>query len=292
MEEGIEVGLIKGSVDKISVEKAEKILFQMKNCICKINGNKIGTGFFCKILFEKKLIPVLMTNYQILNGNLLDIGKEINVYINGKLKIISINKDSIIYSSEEYDLVIIKVKENLIDNYLEIDQNIYTENSEKLYEDKTIYLLHYSNDGNMLMSFGYGIKQDNKYNIKHLCNADSCSSGGPILSLLTNKIIGIHKDYINRKGNNKNNIGTYLIYPLNDLSPFHNTISEIKLDIEIKKEDIKKDIYFLDNSDGHIDYKEKKNHSDNLKELNELNTELYINNKKYKYKKYFIPEKE
>ena len=52
-------------------------------------------------------------------------------------------------------------------------------------------------------------------------------------------------------------MGTYLKYPLNDLSPFHNTISEIKLDIEIKKEDIKKDIYFLDNSDGHIDYKKK-----------------------------------
>ena len=36
----------------------------------------------------------------------------------------------------------------------------------------------------------------------------------------------------------------------------------------------------------------KKNHSDNLKELNELNTELNINYKKYKYKKYFIPKKE
>ena len=35
-----------------------------------------------------------------------------------------------------------------------------------------------------------------------------------------------------------------------------------------------------------------KHFHDNLKELNELNTELYINNKKYKYKKYFIPEKE
>ena len=221
---------------------------------------------------KKKLIPVLMTNYQILNGNFLDIGKEINVYINRKLKIISINKDSKIYSSEEYDLVIIKVKENLIDNYLEIAQNIFTENSEKLYEDKTIYLLHYSNDGKMSMSFGYGIEKDNKSNIKHLCNADSCSSGAPILSLLTNKIIGIHKEYINRKDNNKNNIGTYLKYPLNDLSLFHNTISEIKLDIEIKKEDIKKDIYFLDNSDGHIDYKGKKNHSDNLKGLNQLNT--------------------
>ena len=31
---------------------------------------------------------------------------------------------------------------------------------------------------------------------------------------------------------------------------------------------------------------------DNLKELNEGNTELSINNKKYKYSKYFIPDKE
>ena len=31
---------------------------------------------------------------------------------------------------------------------------------------------------------------------------------------------------------------------------------------------------------------------DNLKELNEYNTELYINDKKMKYKKYFKPEKE
>ena len=30
---------------------------------------------------------------------------------------------------------------------------------------------------------------------------------------------------------------------------------------------------------------------DNLKELNELNTELFIDNKKYKFKKYFKPEK-
>ena len=131
MEEGIDIGIIKGSIDQIPIEKAEKILFQMKNWVCKINGNKIGTGFFCKISYEKKLISVLMANYHLLNGNFLDIGKEINVYINGKLKIIPINTDSKIYSSEEYDLVIIKIKENLVDNYLEIDQSIFTENSEK-----------------------------------------------------------------------------------------------------------------------------------------------------------------
>jgi len=62
--------------------------------------------------------------------------------------------------------------------------------------------------------------------------------------------------------------------------------------IEIDQYDINKDIYFLDNSNGYIDDKGIEHYHDNLKELNESNTELYINNKKVKYKKYFKPKKE
>ena len=40
-----------------------------------------------------------------------------------------------------------------------------------------------------------------------------------------------------------------------------------------------------------IDIMEKEHHRDFLKELNESNVELYINNIKYKYDKYFIPKK-
>ena len=82
--------------------------------------------------------------------------------------------------------------------------------------------------------------------------------------------------------------------------------NEIKLTIKIDKNDINKKIYFLDNTDGNIvartelnekspfglDFIEEEHHHDFLKELNESNTELFINNKKYKYEKYFIPEKE
>ena len=74
----------------------------------------------------------------------------------------------------------------------------------------------------------------------------------------------------------------------------------------MKKNDIHKKIYFLDNTVGEIvvglkenknseigfDNIEEEHHHDFIKELNESNTELYINNKKYKYEKYFIPEKE
>ena len=47
MEERYEEGLIKGSIDSMTIEKTEKILNQMKTCICEVIGDdKIGTGFF------------------------------------------------------------------------------------------------------------------------------------------------------------------------------------------------------------------------------------------------------
>ena len=78
-------------------------------------------------------------------------------------------------------------------------------------------------------------------------------------------------------------------YPINEyLNKIKN--NEIKLLLKIEKEDINKDIYFLDNTDGK--YFGIEHHHDNLKELNEINTEIFINNKKYKYTKSFKPEKE
>ena len=78
--------------------------------------------------------------------------------------------------------------------------------------------------------------------------------------------------------------------------------NEIKIKLQIQKKDINQKIYFLDNTDGEISigikYKENgepqiikgKYHHDFLKELNKSNVELYINNKKHKFEKYFIPD--
>ena len=67
--------------------------------------------------------------------------------------------------------------------------------------------------------------------------------------------------------------------------------NEILLTININKDDIGKQIYFLDNTEYKDDFGIKHKHY-NLMEMNEENTELYINDFKYKFKKYFIPEKE
>ena len=61
----------------------------------------------------------------------------------------------------------------------------------------------------------------------------------------------------------------------------------------VRRKDVNKEIYFLDNT-NFSDWVTKKRHfHDFLKELNDSNTQVYINDKKTNnYKKYFIPKKE
>ena len=68
---------IEKSPNPINIEGTEKILFQMKNCICKIinnEGNK-GTGFFCIIPINDKLMPFLITNNHILDESEIENNK-------------------------------------------------------------------------------------------------------------------------------------------------------------------------------------------------------------------------
>ena len=272
------------------IEPLYKTKFKkMRKSICEIIGKTTGTGFFCKIKYKNKLIPVLITNYHVINDNYLKNKNTLKCYINGESKILNINKDSIIYSSitNQFDIIIIKLKNDEINHYLEIDDNIFNINSENSYKNEHICILHYKNSGNASISYGYGIEQINYYDVKHFCYTLSHSSGGPILSLLTNKIIGIHKLCVNKE-NDRYNIGTFLKFPLNDLNIKKN---EIIIKIKVNLDDINKDIYFLDNIKNK-EFQGIKYDYDNLKELNKDNTELYINGDKKEYKKYFRPKKE
>ena len=62
--------------------------------------------------------------------------------------------------------------------------------------------------------------------------------------------------------------------------------NEIIMTIEINENDINKEIYFLDNTD-YTDKRGIKHYHNYLKELNEHNVELYINDNKYRYEKFF-----
>ena len=216
MEERTEEGKPMGAEEAILLCESE---YKSKgNCICKIDGNKAGTGFFCKIKRGEELIPVLITNYHVIDDNYMKQNKYLKFYINDKSHIIDLNSESKIYSSSnnEYDMMIIRLKEGQVNNYLDIDENIFEDNSENYYENDSIYILHYANAEEAKVSFGKGIKKVDNYDIKHLCHTEPGSSGGPILSRMTNKVIGIHKGSIGR-GKCDYNIGTFLKYPLNEV---------------------------------------------------------------------------
>ena len=69
--------------------------------------------------------------------------------------------------------MIIKLEEEKdIYHYLEIDEHLFDENIEKIYKDKSIYILHYPNGHKIHISFGYGIQKLDDYYIKHLCNTE------------------------------------------------------------------------------------------------------------------------
>ena len=215
--------------------------------------------------------------------------------------IIQLKKDIEIkdyYTSIEYDTTIIEISDNdKYINYLEIDDDIFDDENISIYNE-SIYIIQYPIYGNHqkgAVSYGILNEMQNKYNITYYCSTDHGSSGSPILKLSNKKIFGIHKETVSKYNYNR---GTFLKYPINEylnkFNKFNNNI--IKLILKIEKEDINKDIYiyFLDNTDGYYsdDNNIKYLHHDNLKELNELNTEIYINNIKSKYKKSFIPKKE
>ena len=216
MEERTEEGKPMGAEEAILLCESE---YKSKgNCICKIDGNKAGTGFFCKIKRGEELIPVLITNYHVIDDNYMKQNKKLKFYINDKSHIIELNSESKIYSStnDEFDMMIIRLKDGQVNDYLEIDENIFEDDSENNYDNESIYILHYANIEEAKVSFGKGIKKLDNYDIKHLCHTEPGSSGGPILSRMTNKVIGIHKGSIG-KGKCDYNIGTFLKYPLNEV---------------------------------------------------------------------------
>ena len=193
----------------------------MERSICKIYGinNQVGTGFFCNIKIQDKIFPVLITNYHIIDDTLVQSEKELTIQLNDDTDafILKLSEKKKLYSSnnKKYDIMIIDLREEENKDkcrFLELDDALFNKNSEYIYKDKSIYILHYPNGHQASVSYGYGIeKKDN--DITHRCNSENGSSGSPIFNSSTNKVIGIHKCFNYRL---KVNMGTLLKDPLLD----------------------------------------------------------------------------
>ena len=237
----------------ISIEGTKKILNQMEHNICKIykNDGGKGTGFFCKIHYNNEIIPVMMTNNHVIDEKYINENNKIKITINDdtEIKIIKLNDNRLIYTNEEYDTTIIEIiqEKDKINNFMEIDENVFKEESNIFYNNKSIYIIQYPNCDKASVSYGI-MNNIMDYNINHYCCTESGSSGSPIMNLLNNKIIGIHKEASMKFKINK---GTFLKYPVNEfLNQIKNNennknnliISNIKNELEIKLKIDKNDV--------------------------------------------------
>ena len=278
------------------------ILSQMKTCICKIEiekENYFGTGFFCTIPDSKTSgeKPVLITSYKIIGKkNLISENSIKLIFFKKPHRLIKINKHRKIFTSNELkdNITIIEIKkeDNInidINDMLKIDNGIYNENYLKyIYKNKSIYSIYFCrNEVRYDISTITNIDSDTNKFI-HLCPIGEGTLGAPILNLENYKVIGV---------NIGNNLGTILKGSINEFIRLKKNkskffLNEIILNIEINRDDVNKSIYFLDNTD-YRDYETNKYHfHDYLKEINQDNTKLLINEKEYPFQKFFRPRKE
>ena len=284
-------------LEPLSLMQTEKIIDQMNNNICRINDK--GAGFFVKIPYKSKLLPTLITSNQVINKYDLMCNRNIHLYLGNdkKIKTIKLDNERLKYTNEKLDITIIEIKENednLNNKYLELDDEIinflkFDKTKLKRKEDpnylhELIYILNYSKDKDIFVSYGKILDINNK-EIFHKCNLKEGSTGSPIFLMNNQKLIGIHCNSYNHY---KYNRGILLIYSIIEFSKIKNNLltidKEVKNNYIIGELDIKEDnqsIRIINSyeqatrEDKYIEYKKE---NENEKEIKD-NCEIIINDK-------------
>ena len=224
-------------------------------------------------------MPVLITNNHILDENDIENDKIINLSINNKVKKLKIDNSRKKYTNpdENIDITIIEIRQykDGIYKFLEVDKTDIYKNKEKIefeYKKKSIYILHYPKE-KLHVSYGLIKNIIDNQKIYHYCNTEEGSSGAPILSLETFKIIGIH--YGSNNGNIIINYGVNIKY----IIELFNNFNKNKNKNEIKK--IYKNIITGDNNSIKITV--YSNHhaitNKNISKKNNTNFREYTNTK-------------
>ena len=112
------------------------------------------------------------------------------------------------------------------------------------------YILHYPRNKDIIrVSYGI-IKEENKeekYEFNHLCCTEKGSSGGPILNIKNNRVMGIH---IAGKIGDNYNIGLFMKYGIKEFIN-RNINNKIKIDLSrnrIRDKELKNKLEKIDNN--------------------------------------------
>ena len=223
---------IKNNVISVRTSALKVIADLAEKCICKIIYDTPGSdlGFFCTIPFPDKYrrLPVMITNYHVLDEFNVRIGSNIKFSLNNDLNKfqIKIDEKRKVYTNAIYDITIIEIKDSdhlNTNTFLDIDEQINDNNPKKIYENKSVYILHYPH-GNISEHSSGLIKEicEEDSDIYHSCQSQPGSSGSPIINLINHKVIGIHKGSL--QDNEDYNLGTFIKEPIKD---FNNRIKDV-----------------------------------------------------------------
>ena len=260
----IKEAFLNRSIPLIYLEGISKIEEQMQKCVCKIKfGDIIGTGFFCKIkINDKEILPVLITNYHVINENNIKNGKKkikVSLFNERVFKVISIDNNKKFFFDKDLDVTFIEIniQKDEINDFLEIDEKVIyeKENLNDIYSSKSIYTINYPKGENVAVSFGF-LSEINNNDIVHSCNTEYGSSGSPIILLNTFKVIGIHHGFDNSKEMNK---GTFIQFTIDQFLKYNRDIDDERKDIKIENLKIKNN----EEKDNHIIIK-KENEFSNI----------------------------
>ena len=232
--------LINSSPEPVSLDGTRTIINQMYYCVCKIYNNGEGSGFFTKIPFKSKMLPVLITNNHVINEIDISSNKKITLILKNENmeKSLILDDSRLRYTNGKLDITIIEIKENkdqLKNQYLELDDSIinylklnknereqpnYLNNK---YSNKSIYIMHYPEDKDVVVSYGPPPKlsQSNESEIRHKCSTNHGSSGSPILLINNQRLIGIHSGSYDHISFNK---GVLLIHSLIEFEGIKNNL--------------------------------------------------------------------
>ena len=184
-----------GETIELDKKIKEFLLKKSKVATCKIiseeNGKPLyGTGFFCKIPLEGKIMKVLFINNHILNKNSIKEGEIFKCRYKDELKKFEI-KNRKCFKNEELDYTCIEIlNEDKIEDFFEIENE--NSNNPKEYNGEDVALLQYPKGGPLKINAGCLVKTEGNQ-IFHKVTTICGSSDSPIILLLRKyKIIGIH----------------------------------------------------------------------------------------------------
>ena len=179
---------------------------------CKILSGNEGSGFFCEIKVNNRLMKVLFTNNHVINN----LNSDIKIEHNKEKKIIKLSENRFKCTNEELDYTCIEIlKEDGFNNYFKIDKNININNPYEEYKYDEYVMIQYPGGDDVSFAQGY-INNIKDENIIYTMKTEYGSSGSPLILDTRNlKIIGIH--YQKTSKNNDEKKAIFIKYIIQDI---------------------------------------------------------------------------